>query len=110
VLVFCQKERKAAGIIRNISAGSVSISSEKARKIIIRARVYRLFAILFAGAGVIIFVILYLQQMEGDIVNALKDRAFLTILLLPFLPAFILSLIAKRLESKYFKLVAREKQ
>ncbi len=70
---------------------------------------YRLFAIFFAVAGVIIFIILYLQNLEGDIGALLRKPAFVIILLVPFLPSVILSMISRHLENKYFQVLDKIK-
>lgn len=81
------------------------ISNHEARKCLIKARLYRIFAVLFACVGLLLFVLLYLRNVEGRIFQAFQDPMMAVILLVPFLPAAILSLISRRLENRYFRLV-----
>ncbi|NCC21734.1 MAG: hypothetical protein EOM26_04630 [Alphaproteobacteria bacterium] len=70
-----------------------------------RSRVYRMAGLLFAAAGLVVFIVLYLQQMDGDLSRAFREPFFVVMLLVPFLPAAFLSIVSRRLERKYLKMV-----
>lgn len=76
-----------------------------ARKTLIRARLYRVFAIVFAGAGLILFLHTYFTGIEGHLFLAVRDPWLAVMILFPFLPAAALSWYAKRLERRFFKIM-----
>jgi len=75
-----------------------------ARVLLIKSRLYRYFALAFALMGVVIFIFLYFRHIEGNLLQALQSPSIIAIILLPFLPAFVLSLLAQGLERKFAKL------
>lgn len=86
----------------------------KAREYLLRSRIYRFLAALCALVGLLIFLIFYFKNIEGDIVKALSSVSTAVFLFLPFLPAFVLSWLSMRSESKFlavmkeFKLLSSE--
>lgn len=54
--------------------------------------------------GVVIFLFLYFRHVEGQLFEALRDPMIIAIVLFPFLPAIVLSLMAQALERKFKKL------
>lgn len=74
----------------------------------LKARLLRLFAFVFAFVGVILFVVLYFQNIEGSFWSALTNPFVVTILVVPFLPAAVLSFMASRLERQYLDKYARK--
>lgn len=77
----------------------------KARELLLRSRIYRFIALVFAAVGLVIFMILYFKYVEGDIINALKKPSLVLIVLIPFLPAFLLSRMAIKAENKFMKIL-----
>ena len=75
-----------------------------ARVLLIKSRLYRYFALAFALLGVVIFIFLYFRHIEGNLLQALQSPSIIPIIVLPFLPAFVLSLLAQRLERQFAKL------
>lgn len=75
-----------------------------ARSLLIKSRLYRFFALSFALMGVVIFLFLYFKHVEGQLFEALRDPTIIAIVLFPFLPAIVLSLMAQGLERKFKKL------
>jgi ABC-type transporter Mla maintaining outer membrane lipid asymmetry permease subunit MlaE len=75
---------------------------------VLKARLLRLFALVFAFVGVILFVVLYFQNIEGSFWSALTNPFVVTILVVPFLPAAVLSFMASRLERQYLDKYARK--
>ena len=58
-------------------------------------------ALLAAIAGLGVFLVLYVQNIEGTFFSALTNPFIITIVIIPFLPAVVLSWIARRVERKY---------
>lgn len=79
----------------------------KARKVILRSRFYRIFAILFVGVGAVLFLALFLGRSDDS--SPLTEFHLFLILVLPFLPAAFLSWYSTYLEKKYFRLIGRAK-
>ena len=77
----------------------------KARESLLRSRIYRFTALVFAVLGLVLFVFLFFRYVEGDIMHALKKPSIVLILVLPFLPAAILSRMAVEAEKKLAKLI-----
>ena len=82
----------------------------KARESLLRSRIYRFMALVFAALGLVLFVFLFFRYIEGDILHALKNPAVLLILVVPFLPAVILSGMAVKAEKKLAKLIAPDNE
>ena len=81
-----------------------AIVSSVARKAILKSRFYRVFGLLFAGVGFVVFMAL-LQRGE---LFPLGPRVIL-FLVVPFLPAVFLSWYSGHLEKKYFRLLEKGK-
>jgi len=77
----------------------------KARELLLRARIYRFMALIFAMIGVMVFVALYFQHINGDIVSAFHDPSFAYILSIPFLPALVLSILAVKADRQLRKML-----
>ena len=75
----------------------------KARELVLKAKIFRFFALVFALAGMVIFVVLYFQNVEGAFLSALTNPFIIFIVLVPFLPAAVLSFLASRLEREYVR-------
>lgn len=75
-----------------------------ARSLLIKSRLYRFFALVFALMGVVVFMFLYFRHVEGQLLEALRDPSIIAIVVIPFLPAVVLSLMAQRLERQFMKL------
>ncbi len=73
-----------------------------------KARVYRVFAMVFVIVGLLVFIQLYLTKVEGRLAEAIRDPFMVTIFLVPFLPAAVLSLLATRLERKLISAIKKE--
>lgn len=81
------------------------MTRKDARKTIIKARVYRGLAIMFAIGGLIAFLRVYFTEVEGHLFDAVRDPWIVAILLLLFLPSVTLSWQARRLERRFFKIM-----
>lgn len=72
----------------------------QAKVTLAKARLYRLFALIFALTGVFIFVSLYLSNFEGSFFSTMTQPSVVLMLIIPFLPAIVLSWVAARMEKK----------
>ncbi len=75
-----------------------------AQEYMIKAKVYRFMSLVFVTLGIFIFCALYVQNVEGKLVEALKDPMTIAIFLIPFFPAAVLSFLADGAEKKYRKM------
>jgi len=57
----------------------------------------------------VIFLVLYFQNVGGTFFSALTNPFIVTIILVPFLPAVVLSLLAKRAEKEYLRKYSNKK-
>lgn len=71
---------------------------------LIKAKLYRFMSLLFVTLGVLIFCVMYVQRVEGRVIEALKDPMTIAIFLIPFFPAAVLSYLADGAEKKYKKM------
>ena len=74
------------------------------KEFLIKAKFYRAVSMVFVVLGLIIFMILYVANVEGHLIEALKNPFTLGMFIIPFLPAAVLSIIADKNEKKYIKL------
>lgn len=82
---------------------------EDLREILIKAKFYRTFALIFITLGIFIFCFLYISNIEGRLFDALSDPFTISVFLVPFIPAAFLSWMADRLEQKYHDLSQKKK-
>lgn len=75
-----------------------------AQEYMIKAKVYRFMSLVFVTLGIFIFCALYVQNVEGKLVEALKDPMTIAIFLIPFFPAAVLSFLADGAEKKHRKM------
>ena len=78
---------------------------QQARELLLQTRFYKAMAAIFVAVGLIIFVMLYIKNVEGDLLAALKHPSVVLMLLLPFLPAIVLSWKAQKTEKKLFAIL-----
>lgn len=79
------------------------------RIVLAKARLYRVFAIVFAVVGAMLFIHLYLNNIQGRVLASFTNPSILFMLLVPFLPAIVLSWIAARMEKKVLSAGAAKK-
>ena len=65
-------------------------------------------SLLFVTLGIFIFCALYVQNIEGRLVDALKDPVTVLIFLFPFVPAAVLTMLADGAEKKYRQMVNKD--
>jgi hypothetical protein len=83
--------------------------SNEARRLAMKARVYRSIALLFVIVGILIFAHLYTSKVQGHFLKAIQDPFTITIFLFPFIPAVFLSWIANVYEKKYDQYMRKKK-
>lgn len=75
-----------------------------AQEYLIKAKLYRFMSLVFVTLGIFVFCALYIQNVEGKLVEALKNPMTIAIFLVPFFPAAVLSFLADSAEKKYKKM------
>jgi hypothetical protein len=73
-----------------------------------KAQLFRLFALIFAIAGTGVFIVLYLRNVQGTFFSALTNPFIIAMILIPFLPAIVLSKKASKLEKEYDALTGKK--
>lgn len=81
-----------------------------AQEYLIKAKLYRFVSLFFVTLGVLIFCVMYVQNVEGRLIEALKDPMTIFIFLVPFIPAAVLTFLADSAEKKYKKMVESQKK
>lgn len=84
-------------------------NAQKAREFYIKARFYNICALFFAIIGVILCIMIYVNKIEGRLLEALKEPVLVLILIVPFAPAIFLSFLSRRAEKKYVQLNQQKK-
>lgn len=72
----------------------------KAREYLLRAKLYKFSACVFLGMGIVIFGYIYSERANGQFMKAMADPAFVFYFTFPFMPAVVLSYMAKKAEKK----------
>lgn len=78
------------------------------KEYLIKAKFYRVVSMIFVALGLVVFMILYVNTVEGRVMEALKNPMTLGMFIVPFLPAAVLSIIADKNEKKYIKLTGQK--
>ncbi|MGB4107053.1 MAG: hypothetical protein WBK55_04585 [Alphaproteobacteria bacterium] len=78
------------------------MNKERAREYLIKSKLYRFLALVFACLGAVLFCYGFFEQSKGDegLVGLLRDPVSIAFLLFPFVPAIALSFMAQRAERK----------
>ncbi len=69
---------------------------EQIRILLITAKMLQFCADIFAVFGIFLFAYIYFHEYQENVGSALKDPFFVVTILLPFMPAAILALLASR--------------
>lgn len=85
------------------------MASTAVRESYIKARLYRLFATMFAVGGLVMFFYIYVREVEGHLFRALQDPMLVLMVLLPFMPAVVLSFLAQKHERRLEKALKDKK-
>lgn len=70
------------------------------REYILKAKLYRFVSLIFITIGVLVFCVMYIQNVEGRLLEALRDPMTVSIFLIPFVPAAVLTILADKNERK----------
>lgn len=73
-----------------------------------KARVLRMCALFFAVTGFIIFMVLYMKNVDGQVFKALSEPRTMFMIIVPFLPAVVLSKMADKAQKQFMKLLKTE--
>ena len=73
-----------------------------------KARLLRLFALIFAVVGLVIFIVLYMRNIQGSFFSAMTNPFVIIMVIFPFLPAVVLSWKAGKLEEEYKKMTQKK--
>lgn len=76
---------------------------------LVKSKLYRFMSLLFVTLGIFIFCALYIQNVEGRLLEALKDPMTVFIFLLPFIPAAVLTMLADSAEKKFKDMTKKDK-
>jgi hypothetical protein len=90
---------------------SDSMDKEKAaaKELLVKAKIYRFLAGMFAVVGLIIFAIVFTSKFDGKIINALQNPYIVIAMVMPFLPAVVLSFMAAKADKKLNQLYVKIK-
>ncbi len=83
------------------------MSANETRQLLVKAKLYRTFSLIFVTIGIFMFCFLYISQVEGRLLEALRDPYTIMVFLIPFMPAAVLTWIADRFEKKYLAAVKK---
>lgn len=75
---------------------------------LIKAKLYRFMSLLFVTIGIFVFCAMYIQNVEGKLLHALRDPMIITVFLIPFFPAAVLTFLADSAEKKYRKMTGQQ--
>lgn len=73
------------------------------KEYLIKSKFYRAVSLVFVVIGLIAFLMLYIANVEGRVMEALKNPVTILFFIIPFLPAIVLSMLASKNEKKYLK-------
>ena len=65
-----------------------------------KAKLYRLLALLFASLGLVIFIVLYFRNIESQGWEVFRSPKLIIMVLVPFLPAAVLIRISEKAEKR----------
>lgn len=80
------------------------------RALLLKSKFYRFAALVFAVCGVAVFAFMYYHTTNEDALAVLKNPYIVLILVISFLPAFVLSWQAVRYEKKLIALLESKKE
>ncbi len=75
-----------------------------ARELQLQAKFYRSTASIFLLVGTLVFLCIYFTKIDGQVLDALRRPVIVIGLIIPFLPAVVLSKLADKAHKKFMKL------
>ncbi len=79
-----------------------------AQEYLVKSKLYRFMSLLFVTIGIFVFCAMYIQNIEGKLLQALRDPMVITVFLIPFFPAAVLTYLADSAEKKYRKIISQQ--
>ncbi len=79
-------------------------AQDNPKRFLVKAKLYRFAAYLFLAIGIVAFGMLYIKNLDGRLMEALREPSTILIFVMPFLPAIILSLLGMKADKKYREL------
>jgi hypothetical protein len=76
------------------------INKLEAKEYLMKAKIYRLFAIVSALVGLGLFLFLFFHMTHGNVMEIANNPMAVVILVFPFIPAFIFSRTSRNAEKK----------
>lgn len=80
------------------------------KEYLIRSKFYKATSIVFIVIGMIAFLALYISNVEGRVMEALRNPGTILMFIIPFLPAIVLSMLGSKNEKKYLKMTENQSQ
>ncbi|MCB1557919.1 MAG: hypothetical protein KDJ50_03225 [Alphaproteobacteria bacterium] len=74
----------------------------------VKAKVYRFTSLLFVTIGIFVFCVLYVKNIDGRLMEALREPYTIFYFLVPFVPGAVLTIMADRAEKKYRALLEKK--
>lgn len=74
------------------------------KEFLVKAKLYRFASYMFLAIGIVAFGMLYVKNLDGRLMDALREPSTILIFVMPFLPAIILSLLGIKADKKYREL------
>lgn len=76
------------------------------RELLVKSKLYRTFSLIFVTIGIFLFCYMYVSNVNGRLMDALREPLTILIFLVPFLPAAVLTWVADRFEKRYLEAVS----
>lgn len=76
----------------------------EARAWLMKSRLYRLFAMIFAGGGLLVFIAMSARYMGEGLIDILRDPRIIAVILIPFLPAAVMARMSESAHKKFRKI------
>jgi hypothetical protein len=73
-----------------------------------KAKACSVLGVVFAVTGFFLFASLFQQRVAPDPISALSDPSTLLLVVFPFVPAIVLSFVARRYEKRYLALLEKQ--
>lgn len=73
-----------------------------------QSKACNLLTAVFAICGFILFSVIYTKRIAPDFIEAMRDISTIGLIITVFLPAVLLSFLAKRYEKRYLALLKQE--
>ena len=79
------------------------LSEKEFQQLKVKAGTYRILMGVFAVVGLIVFLILYVKNIEGNIVESLRNPSTIFMIIIPFIPAIVFSFKYKKITKQMTK-------